>query len=230
MSWLKCEYLQDRVGEEFDGVISAVTGFGLFVELKDVYVEGLIHVTSLPHDYYHHEVAQHRMVGERTNQVFRLGDELRVQVARVNLDERKIDFILVEGNYRKSPKKKTKTATRTKKSDAEQQASEVGERKIRKRKIKTSSAAPEEKSSSTSKKPAAKKASSDKKKVKKKEKKKAVKKLAKKSAKKKVAVKKPASKKPAAKKSAVKKSAGNKVGAKKTTAKKTSTKKSSPKK
>ncbi len=95
ISWLKCEYLRERVGQDFDGIVSAVTAFGLFVELNELYVEGLIHITSLPHDYYHHEVAQHRLVGERTRRVFRLGDELRVKVARVDLDERKVDFDLV---------------------------------------------------------------------------------------------------------------------------------------
>lgn len=96
VSWLKCEYLRERVGQDFDGVVSAVTAFGLFIELNDLYVEGLVHITSLPQDYYHHEVAQHRLVGERSRRVFRLGDLLRVKVARVDLDERKVDFDLVE--------------------------------------------------------------------------------------------------------------------------------------
>ncbi len=96
VNWLKCEYLVDRVGEEYSGVVSAVTGFGLFVMLDDLYVEGLIHVTGLPKDYYYHEASQHRMVGERTGRIFRLGDKLAVRVVRVNLDERKIDFELVE--------------------------------------------------------------------------------------------------------------------------------------
>jgi ribonuclease R len=94
MDWLKCEYMQDKVNEEFDGVISSVTAFGIFVQLKDVYVEGLVHVTSLQNDYYHFEQAKHRLVGERTRQIYRLGDGLRVRVMRVNLDERKIDFEL----------------------------------------------------------------------------------------------------------------------------------------
>jgi ribonuclease R len=96
VNWLKCEYLMDRVGEEYSGVVSAVTGFGLFVMLDDLYVEGLIHVTGLPKDYYFHEASQHRMVGERTGRIFRLGDKLKVRVVRVNLDERKIDFELAE--------------------------------------------------------------------------------------------------------------------------------------
>ena len=96
VAWLKCEYMQDQVGEEFDGVISAVTGFGVFVELEDVFVEGLIHVTALPGDYYNFDAARQRLVGERTRKNFRLGDRLRVQVVRVDLDERKIDFELVK--------------------------------------------------------------------------------------------------------------------------------------
>ncbi|AFU99230.1 ribonuclease R [Simiduia agarivorans] len=96
MTWLKCEYLQDHVGDEFEGVVSGVTGFGLFVELKELYTDGLVHVTSLPHDYYHYDAPHHRLVGERSRTVFQLGDELKVQVARVDLDERKVDFELVE--------------------------------------------------------------------------------------------------------------------------------------
>jgi len=91
-SWLKCEFLQDHVGEVFDGVVASVVGFGLFVELKDLYVEGLVHITALPHDYYRFEPAQHRLVGDRTRKVFSLGDELRVRVVQVDLDSRKIDF------------------------------------------------------------------------------------------------------------------------------------------
>jgi ribonuclease R len=91
-NWLKCEYMQDKVGEVFDGVISAVTSFGVFVELHEIYVEGLVHITSLPHDYYHFDPIGHRLTGERSGRVYRLGDALRVTVARVNLDDRKIDF------------------------------------------------------------------------------------------------------------------------------------------
>ena len=91
-SWLKCEYLRDRVGDEFNGVVSAVTNFGLFVELDDLYIEGLIHVSNLPGDYYRFDRAQQRLVGERSGQSFALGAALRVLVAAVNLDERKIDL------------------------------------------------------------------------------------------------------------------------------------------
>lgn len=92
--WLKCEYMMDKVGESFDGVVSSVTSFGLFVELADIYVEGLVHLTSLPEDYYHFDPTGHRLKGERGGAVYRLGDEIRVRVVRVNLDERKIDFEL----------------------------------------------------------------------------------------------------------------------------------------
>ena len=92
VSWLKCEFMKDRVGENFDGLVTTVTGFGLFVELTDIYVEGLVHITALPADYYNFDQVQHTLVGERAGQVFRLGDTIRVQVARVDLEERKIDF------------------------------------------------------------------------------------------------------------------------------------------
>ncbi|WP_444929377.1 ribonuclease R [Microbulbifer sp. SSSA002] len=96
LSWLKCEYLQDHVGETYSGVISAVTGFGLFVELDNLYVEGLIHVTALPKDYYRFEQAHQRLIGERSGKRYHLGDSVTVQVARVDLEERKVDFILNE--------------------------------------------------------------------------------------------------------------------------------------
>ncbi len=101
-AWLKCEYLQDHVGDEFDGVIAAVTSFGLFVELKNLYIEGLVHVTALPGDYYHFDPATQRLSGERSGRSFQLGGPVRVQVARVDLDDRKIDLELIEA---KPPRK-----------------------------------------------------------------------------------------------------------------------------
>ena len=94
VAWLKCEYMQDKLGQVFRGRISAVTGFGIFVELDDIYVEGLVHVTSLKNDYYAFDAVKHRLVGERGGHVYRLGDKMTVLVARVDLDERKIDFEL----------------------------------------------------------------------------------------------------------------------------------------
>jgi ribonuclease R len=95
--WLKCEYMMDKVGAEFDGVITSVTGFGIFVELKDIYVEGLVHITSLGDDYYHFDPVKHHLWGERTRQVYRLGDDVRIRVMRVSLDDKKIDFELARG-------------------------------------------------------------------------------------------------------------------------------------
>jgi len=94
--WLKCEFMLDKVGEEFDGVITSVTGFGIFVELADIYIEGLVHVTSLKNDYYHFDPAKHRLLGERTRRIYRLADPIRVKVVRVDLEERKLDFELVD--------------------------------------------------------------------------------------------------------------------------------------
>jgi len=94
VNWLKCEYMLDKVGESFKGIITAVTGFGFFVELEKVYVEGLVHITNLPQDYFHFDAKTHQLKGERTGKRFRLGDKVKITVARVDLDEKKIDFDL----------------------------------------------------------------------------------------------------------------------------------------
>lgn len=96
LTWLKCIYMKDKVGQTFEGTISAVTSFGLFVTIKDIYVEGLIHVTSLKNDYYQFDALRHRLVGERTHQTYHLGDAISVLVARVSPDSRKIDFELIK--------------------------------------------------------------------------------------------------------------------------------------
>lgn len=96
VSWLKCEYMMGKIGEEFSGLISAVTSFGFFVELEEIYVEGLVHISNLGQDYFHFDPVSHQLRGERTNTVFRLGDSVRVQVVRVDLDEKKIDFELIK--------------------------------------------------------------------------------------------------------------------------------------
>ena len=97
ISWLKCEFMLDKVGQEFAGVISGVTNFGIFVELKDVFVEGLAHISTLPEDYYQFDPLKHTLAGERSGRRFRLGDPVKVQVARVDLDQGQIDFVLA--NY-----------------------------------------------------------------------------------------------------------------------------------
>jgi ribonuclease R len=94
--WLKCEFMQDKLGEKFDGIITSVNSFGIFVELEEVHVDGLVHITALDNDFYHFDPIGHRLHGERTGTVYRLGDRLRVQVAAVNLDDRKIDFVLAD--------------------------------------------------------------------------------------------------------------------------------------
>jgi len=110
IAWLKCEFMLEKVGEEFEGKISSVTGFGIFVELDEVYVEGLVHVTALENDYYHFDSISHCLVGENTERVYRIGDRVRVQVANVNLDDRKIDFMMVEYLSETTPYTKRKVA------------------------------------------------------------------------------------------------------------------------
>jgi ribonuclease R len=97
-NWLKCFYMQDKVGEVFSGTVAGVTSFGLFVALDEVYVEGLLHVTDLGNDYFIHDKARHEMVGERTGVRYRLGDRLTVKVVRVDLETTRIDFTLVGKN------------------------------------------------------------------------------------------------------------------------------------
>jgi ribonuclease R len=87
--------MKDKIGKEFDGIISGVTNFGFFVELENM-VEGLVHVESLVDDYYHFMEDQYALVGERTKKVFKLGDEVEVKINKVNLDERQLDFVLVD--------------------------------------------------------------------------------------------------------------------------------------
>lgn len=91
-AWLKCQYMLDRVGETYDGVITSVTNFGLFVQIPELMIDGLVHVTSLPNDYYHYDNGKQQMVGERSGRTFRLGEAMKVLVQRVDMDTRRIDF------------------------------------------------------------------------------------------------------------------------------------------
>jgi ribonuclease R len=95
--WLKCWYMKDRIGEEFDGTISGVAGFGLFVTLDGMNVDGLVHITELGRDYFHFDKVRHALIGERSGRVFQLAGRVRVRVARVDLETTKIDFVLAEG-------------------------------------------------------------------------------------------------------------------------------------
>ncbi|MCP8617663.1 ribonuclease R [Salirhabdus salicampi] len=110
----KAEFMQGKIGEEFDGVISSVTNFGLFVELANT-VEGLVHVSYLTDDYYHFDERHYAMIGERTGNIFRVGDEITVRCVNVNLDERVVDFEIVGMKPRKErPKKARPTVIKAK--------------------------------------------------------------------------------------------------------------------
>lgn len=106
-AWLKTYYMRDKIGQVFTGKISAVTNFGLFVMLDDVYVEGLVHISELGKDYFHYRPETLSIVGERSGRQFRMGESLTVKVAAANLDSSKVDFVLVdtEGSTEKPAKK-----------------------------------------------------------------------------------------------------------------------------
>jgi ribonuclease R len=108
----KCSWMEKHVGSEFDGVVTGVTSFGLFVELTESRVSGLIHISQLPNDYYRFEPSRHLLEGERTGNHFRLGDFARVQVLRASLEDRKIDFRLVPGVTKPQPKAEPKAAAK----------------------------------------------------------------------------------------------------------------------
>lgn len=98
-AWLKCFYMQDRVGEVFDGTISGVAGFGVFVALDAVYVEGMVHISELGADYYQYDPGKHQLLGERTAKRFRLGDRMKVKLVRVDLDSSRLDFVPATGAH-----------------------------------------------------------------------------------------------------------------------------------
>ncbi len=95
-NWLKCYFMRDKIGETFEGTISGVTGFGIFVTLDELNVDGLVHITELGRDYYHFDPARHSLIGERAGRVFQLAGRVRVTVARVDLDTTRIDFTLAD--------------------------------------------------------------------------------------------------------------------------------------
>ncbi len=113
--WLKCEYMADKVGDMYPGLITGVVGFGFFVELTDVYVEGLVHVSNLPSDYYHFDAVRHCLVGERSGVEFGLGEPVTIQVAKVNVEDRQIDFELLTGG--RPAKLPTRTRLKTDKKN-----------------------------------------------------------------------------------------------------------------
>lgn len=91
----KIEFMEDKIGEEFEGIISGITGFGMFIELENT-VEGLVHIKNLRDDYYHYDEQKYHLIGERTKKIYRIGDEVKIKVAKVNRDERELDFELIE--------------------------------------------------------------------------------------------------------------------------------------
>ncbi|MNC00641.1 Ribonuclease R [compost metagenome] len=93
--WLKCDFMQDQVGNTFTGIIASVTGFGFFVRLTDLFIDGLVHVSTLDNDYYRFDQIGQRLIGESGGQTYRLGDRVEVRVEAVHMDERKIDFALI---------------------------------------------------------------------------------------------------------------------------------------
>jgi ribonuclease R len=110
-NWLKCYYMQERIGETFVGSISAVTAFGIFVALDEVYVEGLVHVSELGADYFQFDPIKHQMLGERTGQRFRLGDRVRVKLIRADLESNRIDFVLADGQEQTPASRRRKKPT-----------------------------------------------------------------------------------------------------------------------
>ena len=103
-AWLKCQYMEGHLGDEFDGVITGVTNFGLFVQITDLLTDGLVHVTSLANDYYKYDAGSQRLIGERSGRTFSLGEPMRVRVQRVDMETRKIDFRPVDNEPARSDK------------------------------------------------------------------------------------------------------------------------------
>ncbi|CAM4005884.1 ribonuclease R [Xenorhabdus thuongxuanensis] len=93
--WLKCDFMQDQVGNIFTGLITSVTGFGFFVRLNDLFIDGLVHVSTLDNDYYRYDNVGQRLIGESSGTTYRLGDEVEIRVEAVHMDERNIDFTLL---------------------------------------------------------------------------------------------------------------------------------------
>ena len=104
-AWLKCQYMEEKVGEQFDGVVTAVTNFGVFVQLPKLQIDGLVHVTNLQHDYYRYDAGSQALIGDRSGTQYRLGDNLTVVVSRVDLESKRIDFQLAPRTTAKNRKR-----------------------------------------------------------------------------------------------------------------------------
>lgn len=135
VAWLKCEFMQDHIGGTYSGVITGVTSFGLFVELSGIHVEGLVHITSLPQDYYDFDSANHQLLGRNEGLAYSLGQVISVVVASVNLDERKIDFQIDKAESRHPKGRKQKRDKQTSKKHSKKKRRSSSERKnVRKKK------------------------------------------------------------------------------------------------
>jgi len=145
-AWLKCEFMLDKLGQEFSGTITSVTGFGFFVLLDEYFVEGLVHVTALKSDYYHYDEQSHCLFGERSKQRYSLGDEVKIIVARVSLDERRMDFSLEQSendkpgrsknHKRRSKNNKTNKSVKTKSRNSNTKKVKSKKKKSKKRRKK----------------------------------------------------------------------------------------------
>lgn len=126
--WLKCEYMQDHVGGEFSGVISSVTGFGLFVRLDDLFIDGLVHISTLENDYYQFDAAKQRLIGENSGMQYRLGDKVHIKVEAVHLENKMVDFSLM------GSERKPRRAGKTEKEKAKKVFKELPSKASKKRK------------------------------------------------------------------------------------------------
>lgn len=126
--WLKCEFMQDHVGDTFDAVISGVTSFGLFVRLNDYHIDGLVHISSLENDYFHFDATRQGLYGEHSGRRYRLGDAVQVKVLSVKLDDRQIDLgIVQEGGAGKKMKAKIKASQKAAKSKGQARGKSRGQ-------------------------------------------------------------------------------------------------------
>ncbi len=141
MAWLKCEYLQDHLGDSFEGTINSVASFGFFVELKELYVEGLVHVSQLGNEFFVFDAAKQRLIGEHSRQVFHIGDTVNVQVAKVELDERKVHLSLSEQGHTSTSKRKKQdhSSGSNKKRTKSKSTTKQNEAKAKKKKLKSPS-------------------------------------------------------------------------------------------
>lgn len=149
VDWLKCDYMQDHVGEVFNGTISSVVNFGFFVRLDDLFIDGLVHVSSLENDYYIYDASRNRLIGENTHYSYRLGDKVSVKVENVNPEERKIDFALVSSNNK--PKRQGKTAKTKAKQLNDKNNNDIAPAKKRKSKKQVVSGSVKKKAKATNK-------------------------------------------------------------------------------